>query len=156
MVAPPLVVGIGNPDRGDDAIGLRVARRLRERVPKTIEVVETDGEPTRLLDLLAERTEVWLIDAAVSGAEPGTIRRFDAAAGPLPVRLGGPSSHGLGAAEAIELARTLAALPSCCLVFTIEGAAFETGGPLSPEVEAAGEALARRLAGELGNRHPGA
>jgi Ni,Fe-hydrogenase maturation factor len=26
-----LVIGIGNPDRGDDAVGLAVARRIRER-----------------------------------------------------------------------------------------------------------------------------
>ena len=31
-----LVVGIGNPDRGDDAVGPTVARRLRGRVPSGI------------------------------------------------------------------------------------------------------------------------
>ena len=29
-----LVIGVGNPDRGDDAAGLEVARRLREAAPR--------------------------------------------------------------------------------------------------------------------------
>lgn len=145
----PLVVGIGNPDRGDDAIGLRVAGWLRELAIPGIEVAEASGEPAQLLDLLRDRPQVWLIDGCVSGAATGTLHEFDAGQCRLPVRLGSTSSHGLGAAEAIELARALGELPGRCVVLAIEGAAFERGARLTPEVGRAGEALVRRLASEL-------
>lgn len=154
MATAPLVIGIGNPDRGDDGIGRHVAGWLRELSPPGLDVAEAGGDPTRLLELLADRPEVWLIDAAASGAAPGTLHDFDANAGPIPVKLGGPSSHGLGAADAIELARTLGALPGRCTVFTIEGASFETGAPLSPAVEAAGRGLVQRFATALARPEP--
>jgi hydrogenase maturation protease len=154
VVAAPLVVGIGNPDRGDDAIGRLVARRLHELAPAGVQVAEVDGEPARLVGLLDGRPAAWLIDAASSGATPGTIQRFDVVVRPLPARLGSASSHGVGVAEAIELARALGALPVSCIVITIEGARFEPGGQLTPAVAAAGEAVARRLQAELVRSHP--
>ena len=47
---------------------------------------------------------VYLVDACVSGAPPGTIHRFDATAAPLPDLGSGLSTHGFGAPVAIELA----------------------------------------------------
>jgi hydrogenase maturation protease len=152
-VAPPLVIGIGNPDRGDDAIGLVVVRRLRELAPGGIEIAEADGEPAGLVEMLGGRPAVWLIDAAGPGNDPGTVRRFDVGAEPLPVALGSPSSHGLGVAEAIELARALGVLPAACVVFTIEAAGFEPGAPLTPAVAAAGETVACRLQVEVAGSH---
>jgi len=45
-----LVIGIGHPDRGDDAVGRAVARRLRARAPEGVEIL---GEvpPTQLASL---------------------------------------------------------------------------------------------------------
>ena len=59
------------------------------------------------------------------------------AATPLPRGALGMSTHGFGLAEALELARALGQLPRRCIVYAIEGASFETGAPLSPEVAAA-------------------
>jgi hydrogenase maturation protease len=47
---------------------------------------------------------VIVLDAVVSGAQPGTICRFDAQADPLPTRWFHGSTHAFGVAEAIELA----------------------------------------------------
>ena len=44
-----VVVGIGNPDRGDDAIGHEVVRLLRGRMPAGIEALHRVGEATGLL-----------------------------------------------------------------------------------------------------------
>lgn len=151
-----IVIGIGNPDRGDDAAGLVVARALRDRLPDGVEVLEHDGEATRLLERMADAEAVFLIDAAVSGAPAGTIRRFDAHDGPLPQALFGmPSSHGFGLAEAVELARALGRLPPCCIVHAIEGGTFETGADLSPEVAAAANEVSARIAAEI-SRMPAA
>jgi hydrogenase maturation protease len=145
-----LVIGIGHPDRGDDAVGRVVARGLRGRVPDRVEVLETDGEASRLLELLAEAAVAWIIDAAVSGAPPGTIRRLDPTATALPRTLFAVSSHGLGLAEAIELARALGSLPRRLVVYAIEAEGFAPGAPLTPAVEAAALEVEARLLGEVG------
>ena len=140
-----LVVGIGNELRGDDAAGLLVARRLQGLAAQAgIEVRELDGEPTALLDVWAGRDAVILTDTMRSGSPPGTIRRLDASRGRLPQRLSGrASTHGVGLQETIELAHALCRLPADFVVYAIEGARFDTGAGLSPEVLAAIPALVR-------------
>jgi hydrogenase maturation protease len=136
-----LIVGIGNPDRGDDAAGRAAAAGLKARGPKDLRVIESDGEATALLAWFSEADEVILIDAALSGATPGTVGRFDVNEAALPTGRFGISTHGFGLAEAIELARTLGCLPRRCVVYVIEGRSFALGERLSPEVEAAVEAV---------------
>lgn len=144
-----IVIGIGNEDRGDDAAGRVIARRLRGLLPPAIEVYEQDGEPAALLALLEGVAAATLIDASASGAPAGTVSRFDASAGTLPRTVSALSSHGVGIAEAIELARALGQLPPRCILYAIEGASFEHGAGLSPPVSQAVATLARRLSGEL-------
>ncbi len=144
------VIGIGNPDRGDDGVGRAAARWLRERPVGGIEIVEHDGEATGLLDCLDAAETVYLVDACVSGGAAGEIHRFDVTAAPLPSFTFGLSSHGLGLAEAVELARALGRLPPRCIVYAIEGEGFEPGTRLSPAVEAAVIEVGRRILEELG------
>jgi hydrogenase maturation protease len=144
-----VVLGVGNPERGDDAVGRAVARRLRGALPEEVEIAEHDGEATALLALMDGAGAAYLVDACASGAEPGTLRRFDAAAAPLPSGAFGVSTHGFGPAEAIELARALGQLPRRCIVYAIEGGSWETGAPLSPRVAAAAALAADRLRAEI-------
>jgi len=142
-----VVIGIGNPDRGDDAFGRVVAIHLRGRLPECVRLIEQDGEATTLLERLGEADAAILIDAAVSGGEPGQIRRFDAAREPLPAAKFGLSTHGFGLAEAVELARILGKLPGRGVVYAVEARSFELGAPLSPElVRAVDEVVARVIA----------
>ncbi len=136
-----LIIGIGNPDCGDDAAGRAAVARLKARGPKDMRAIESDGEATTLLARFSEADEIILIDAAMSGAAPGTVRRFDAHQTPLPAARFGMSTHGFGLAEAIELARALDQLPVRCVVYAIEGRSFTRGDRLSPDVEAAVEAV---------------
>ena len=75
-----LVIGIGNAYRGDDAAGLAVAEWLRATAPPEIEVMRHEGEPVSLLETWDQVPVVYLVDAMASGAEPGSVYRFDAAA----------------------------------------------------------------------------
>jgi hydrogenase maturation protease len=127
----PLVIGIGNPDRGDDGAGRAVAARLEAR---GFSVIACGGDATTLLDLFDGAGAVVIVDAAVSGAAPGTIVRLDLAAGEDPPRRAGTSTHGFGLAEAIALARSFGTLPARCRLFAIEAAGFEHGAGLSPAV----------------------
>ena len=144
-----MVVGIGNPDRGDDGAGRAVARVLGQMAPDGAEIVEATGEVTELLDLMARSATVYVVDACLSGAAPGTIRRFDARERPLPENTFATSTHGLGLAQAIELARTLGQLPRQCIVFAIEGASFDIGAALSPPVDKAVFTVAFQLRREI-------
>jgi hydrogenase maturation protease len=151
-----IVLGIGNPDRGDDAAGRAVALMLRSASPDSVEIVEQDGEATSLLKHLDGAAAAFLVDACISGVPAGTVRRFDVGAGPLPQAAFGLSTHGFGLAEAIELARALGQLPPVCIVYAIEGSTFEAGAPLSPPVAAAVAVVVRQLRCEIdGNEEPG-
>jgi hydrogenase maturation protease len=151
---PPrqVVVGIGNPDRGDDGAGRIVARLLREASLPGIAVIKHDGEATGVLSKLKGAVSAYLIDASCSDATAGTVRRFDVGTSPLPHEALGSSSHGLGVAAAVEFGRALEALPPRCIVYVIEGESFELGASLSPPVKVAVADLVRHLAEEIGTK----
>jgi hydrogenase maturation protease len=145
----PLIIGIGNEYRGDDAAGLIVARRLRERLADSIPVLEQGGDGVVLMEAWRGAERVIIIDAMASGAPPGTIRRFDAKARPLPKSAFRLSTHAFGAVEAIELARALGELPQSLIVYGIEGKNFAAGACASAEVETAASEIIRQLLKEF-------
>lgn len=142
-----IVIGIGNPDRGDDGAGREVVRCLKGLLPDDMVAIEHDGEAMALMARFEGVDRVYLIDACSSDAPTGTVRRFDVGAAPLPQGTSCVSTHGFGLAEAIELARTLGQLPSHSVVYAIEGASFQAGAPLSaPVADAVSEAADLLLA----------
>jgi hydrogenase maturation protease len=147
-----LVVGIGNDDRGDDGVGLLAARLLArawaDRPPPHVAVRAWHGDPLGLIEAWAGVDRLVLVDAVVSGAAPGTCRRFGVDA---PFATGaGASTHGVGLADALALARTLGRLPPTVEVWGIEAADFTAGAPPSEAVARAAADLAARLAASLG------
>ena len=72
------MIGVGNAYRGDDAVGLAVAERLRSRLPDDVTVLDCEQEPTRLLDAWQDADVALVIDAAASDAPPGTVHRVTA------------------------------------------------------------------------------
>jgi len=138
-----LVIGVGNPDRGDDGVGRVVARLLRPHMS----VVEQNGEATALVDTLRSAQHTWLIDAAQSDSPPGTIHRIDCTKD-IPLLRSTVSSHGFGLAEAIGLARALGTMPPHCIIFAIEGTSFTPSTPMSLPVTGAAREVARRILAE--------
>lgn len=134
----PLVVGIGNATRGDDAAGLLAVRRLRGI--RTAEL----SDCTDLFDVWIGEDDVIVIDAMVTGAPVGTVRQFDVGAFTLPVGAF-PSTHAFGLAETVELARALEKLPRRVVIYGIEAGNVGLGEELSPEVRQAIEALVGEL-----------
>jgi hydrogenase maturation protease len=144
-----VVIGIGNRLRGDDAAGVVVAEQLRLRVPERVEVVACDEEPSRLMEAWDGAESVLLVDAVSSGAPPGTIHRFDAGEVAVPARAFRSSTHAIGIADTIELARALGRLPGRVRVYGIEAGGFETGSPLTPAVESAVAVLVKGVLADL-------
>ena len=128
------IIGLGNALRGDDAVGLLAARRLRARVDDRIEVVEAEMAGVEIMELMEGARAVILIDAAHSGQAPGTIHRLNASGGPISPLVFPHSSHAISALDALELARTLGTLPPTVTIFGIEAGDTEVGHPLSPLV----------------------
>ncbi len=143
-----LVIGIGNADRGDDAVGLIVATKVRDAAPAGVTVTELGGDQLGLLDAWDGAEDVCVVDAICSGGEPGSVRRFDASA-PLGACFRHPGTHMFSLSDVIELARALHRLPVRLEGYGIEGASFELGGPLSPEAEGAARTVAERILHEL-------
>jgi hydrogenase maturation protease len=144
-----LVIGVGNPYRRDDAVGLIVARTLHEKNLDGVKVLEMSGEGAALIEAWQNAERVIVIDALCSGAAPGTIFRFEAHRRSIPTRFFRYSTHNLGLAEAIELARSLGQLPRELIVYGIEGRDFTVGEGLSPEVAHGASQVLERILSEL-------
>jgi hydrogenase maturation protease len=140
-----LVVGVGNPWRGDDAAGLEVADRVRAQA-RGVLVETVEGDASALVQLWAGHDEVALVDAASSGAPPGTLHELRAGDGTLPAAGLRSSTHAFGVADAVGLATALGRLPARLEIYAIEGEDFSLGAPLSPAVAQTVDALGTRLA----------
>ena len=149
-----LIICIGNPYRGDDGVGLRIAQDIKKKSPDYVNVIEQSGEGISLMDSWKDSDAVILIDAVHSGAQPGTIHRFDVHTQTIPTKFFHYSTHAFGIAEAIELARTLKQLPPHLIVYGIEGKCFEAGIGLSLEVEKAVEEIMIRVKQDIHNCSP--
>jgi hydrogenase maturation protease len=141
LLIEPLVIGLGSPDRGDDAVGAAVARAVAALRPE-LEIVEHE-DPTALLDLWARHSPVVVVDAVRSGAVAGTLHWLETGATGPPLGAGAwtssghGSTHAFGLAEMVELGRALGRLPDRLVVVGVEAETFDHGAPLSPQVAAA-------------------
>lgn len=134
-----MIIGVGNSYRSDDAVGILIARKLKDRVSDRVSIKEQSGEGTSLMDSWQGHDRVCVVDAVSSGAPPGSIHRMDASKEPIPSKFFSCSTHDFGVAEAIEMARALDQLPRQLQLFGIEGENFQPGEMLSAEVERAME-----------------
>lgn len=144
-----LVVGIGNPDRGDDAVGPAVVQVLAERLPDDVLMRTRSGNMLALIDDWAGFDAVVCIDAAAPMGAPGRIHRIDATTDTLPRDMSCTSSHAFGLAETIALARTLSRAPRDIVVFAVEGRSFDGGAGMTADVAAAVDPAADRVVAEV-------
>jgi hydrogenase maturation protease len=146
--ARTLVIGVGNAWRSDDGAGIAVAERLRPHAGR-FDVLEQSGEGTSLMASWEGASSVIVIDAARSGSAPGTVHRFDAAAGRIPSDFLHYSTHAFGVAEAIEMARALGILPERLILFGIEGMRFEAGTGLTPPIADAVDRVVEEIVAQV-------
>ena len=148
-----LVVGLGAPDRGDDAIGGVIARVVDEWHTSAVRVV-TREDPTALVQLWDGYDNVVVVDAVMSGQEPGSVvvREVGAHGEQLPTTAwaasGRGGTHAFGLAGAVELSRSLGTLPPHVAVVGVEAATFALG-PMSDAVTASIPRAAAAVFAEL-------
>jgi hydrogenase maturation protease len=134
-----VVIGVGNPDRGDDGAGREVARRLRSHGAPSDEVRECTGDATALMAAWAGFEDVVLVDACRGAGLPGSVHLFDPEAAERNAILRHASTHSFGVAAALSLSRVLGTLPDRLIIYGIEARDAGPGAGLTPEVERAVE-----------------
>jgi len=131
MMRPPLLVlAVGNPSRGDDALGPLLLDRLRGAGVEAAADVEllTDFQlqVEHALDL-EDRHAVLFVDAARPGAADGVSLRPVQAGTHIP-----PASHALSAPAVLRVALQLAGRAPSAWQLALEGECFDLGAGLSP------------------------
>jgi len=119
---PIVVIGIGNRYRRDDGSALLVLEALTGRLSAGIPVVDSDGDPTHLLDAWTGADLVVVIETVRDGRPPGTVAvvEDDALLGASDASGRNQGSHSLGLLEAIALGSAVGRLPGRLRVVGIE------------------------------------
>ena len=143
-----LVIGCGNLLRGDDGVGPVLVRHLWERgVPTGARLVDGGTAGMDVAFQMRGARRVVVVDAAATGAEPGTIFRVPGEELAELPPLQGLHSHSFRWNHAIALARWALGedCPDDILVYLIEVAGIELGADLSEPVSAAMEQVIERI-----------
>lgn len=147
-----LIIGCGNLLRGDDAAGPVLIRRMWETTdfPQDIQLADGGTSGMDVVFKMRDADNVIIVDAAKTGAKPGTVYQVPGSEiEEVPAVSGG--SHDFRWDHAISVARWLLGdhMPKSIEVYLIEGSHYEYGGELSPEVSDAVDAVARRITQEV-------
>lgn len=143
-----LVVGIGNPFRGDDGAGWAVIDALEGKVSVDVKLSKLRGEISELLDVFANYSTIYLVDACQMDAPLGFWERIDAHQDPIFLDTPQTSTHGLSISQAIALAKTLNEVPSKLIIYAINGDQYNMNAALSPPVAGVIEMVAQNIAKE--------
>lgn len=144
------IIGCGNANRQDDAVGVHVARRIRERLARHpvpgVQALDCGTGGMEVMFAAKGSDAVILVDASASGSEPGAV--FEVPGEELE-REREPSLnlHDLRWDDALAMGRKVYGhdFPSKVSVFLVEAARTGLGLELSPEVEQAAEVVYQRL-----------
>ncbi len=148
MIVPPiLLIGIGNPSRGDDALGPLLIERLEALSPPDVELLtDFQLQVEYALDLRGRR-EVVFVDASLDAPAPFTFVPAVA------VEDASYSSHELSPGAVLRAYGMLFGEPPPAYVLALRGEAFELGEGLSEaaaaNLEAALAFLSRRFSDTL-------
>ena len=138
--APVLVLAVGNPSRGDDAIGPTLAARLDALALPHVEVItEFQLQVENALDLEG-RERVIVVDAGTGTPAPFELREV------VPVADFIHTSHALSPEAVLATyERFTGSAPPQTWVLCVQGEAFELGEALSPAAKGHLEAAWPRL-----------
>jgi hydrogenase maturation protease len=140
-----LVLGLGNELAGDDAVGVLVARALRDELEGAADVVESSASGLALIEVLAGYDRAVVVDSIRTGrTPPGAVTEMGLAE---VGRVVAPSLHQAGLAELAAVAERLGLrFPAETRVLAVEVVdPYTLGAGLSEPVEHAVGDLVRRV-----------
>jgi hydrogenase maturation protease len=123
-----LIIGYGNPMRGDDAIGCHAARALEQHFwnDPDVEVMAAQQLTPEMAEDLSQREFVLFLDASF-GDQPGTILRATVSPEPHP----GGFSHQLTPTSLLSAAEQLYGDAPFAMSITMAGWSFDLGQKMS-------------------------
>lgn len=129
-----LVIGVGNPIRGDDALGWAVAEGLQERLPAGVaECVCVQQLTMDLVEPVSQARAVYFVDAR-TGAPPGELFSATITAN---TSLDSPASHFFDPQTLLAAVQALYGSHPPAYLLTIGAASFAYGADLSAPVREA-------------------
>jgi hydrogenase maturation protease len=134
-----LVIGCGNILRGDDAVGPVLVRHLFERgVPDGVRLVDGGTAGMDVAFGMRGASRVVIVDAASTGAEPGTVYRVPAEELVDLPPIDGLHSHNFRWDHALSFSTWLLGpeRPTDITVYLVEAGSVQPGAPLTPPVAA--------------------
>lgn len=144
------VIGIGNVLRADDGVGIHVVQRLEDEIPGC-EAVDMATAGIDLLEQIRGREKVVIVDAIVTGSEPGTIHWISTHEMRSPAFA---RTHGLNLIGTIMLGQLLypEEMPEKLVILGVEAWDVDSfKGELSPRVEQAIPEIIGAIKLELGD-----
>jgi hydrogenase maturation protease len=144
----PFVIGLGNPFRGDDGAGWAVIDALKGKVPADVKLCKLSGDIAELIDVFADHSTVYLIDACFTDSLSGSWQRIDARLHPIPLDAPQTSTHGLSVSQAIDLAKAFNQLPEKLIIYAISGDQYNMCSTLSAPVAQVIDIVAQNILNE--------
>ena len=128
------IIGIGNPDRGDDGAGWALIDAIQDLLPPCIVCRKSRGDISELLDLFSSSSTIYIIDAILCDLKAGEILQldennledFDNKA---------TSTHALSLSRVIEMATLLEAMPKKLILYAISGKNYSLASNISFDVQ---------------------
>lgn len=139
-----LILGLGNTLLADEGVGIAVVRRL-EAAADIAGAIFLDGGTLSftLTGPIAEVSRLVVVDAAVMGTPPGTVRVFEGEAMDRQLSGKGKSVHEVSLLDLMDMARLTDTLPSPRALVGIEPEKVDWGDSLTPAIaDAVPEAMA--------------
>jgi hydrogenase maturation protease len=133
----PRVVGLGTRLGRDDEVGLALVEALARdpNLETRCELLEGADAAVVAAFLIERRAPVILVDAAEMGIPPGEHRLFAEHEAEMVLKSGAVSTHGLGLAEGLALARALGS-DQPVQIFGVQPFDLSPGSGLTPEMGA--------------------
>jgi hydrogenase maturation protease len=134
-----LILGLGNTLLTDEAVGVEVLRRLEadRRLGEDTVLIDGGTLSFTLAGYIADCRRLIVIDAAMMGTAPGTVRVLEGAAMDRQLSGRGKSVHEVSLMDLMDMARLAETLPDPRALVCIEPKLVDWGDRLTAEVSAA-------------------
>jgi hydrogenase maturation protease len=149
-----VVLGLGNPIRTDDGVGVHAIRKLAAEsvLPPEVRIIDGGTLGLDLLPCLRGTTHLLALDAVDSGEPPGTLSRFAREElARLPIS---KSVHLLGFADLLGAMNLLEDIPDEVVLLGVQPESTDWGTKLTPAVDAVVNDLLATVLAQISDWYP--
>ena len=128
------VIGVGNPFKGDDGIGVKLIEETRESfASEGVQIFEVGSDTFEILHILKDLEAAIIVDAVRFGGEPGDYRFFTS--DDVESLKGSETAHATNIIEVLNLSDKLDESPERVLIMGVQPKDTNLGEEFSPPVK---------------------